>query len=208
MNFDFETKPMNNSNNGITLDLDKGVSLDLTKKAPTMTNARIGVGWDMMVGAPKDADLDVSALLFDSTGQITNVADVVFYNNPAHSSGAVKSSGDNRTGEGEGDDESILIDFTKVPSNIVSIVIPVTIHEAETRQQTFGLVQNAFVNLYDDSNNTKLATFNLTEDYSTDTAIITVALNRTSDGWSFNTIGDGLIANLNEIIQLNYKKYF
>lgn len=192
---------------GFDLDLNKGFSLDLTK---SLKNVRVGIGWDMVnnFSSSGDADLDLSAFLIEGNGYVNRVEDVVYFNNQTHYTGSVKSSGDNRTGEGDGDDEEMFVDFDRVPQNITNIVFLATIHEAQTRHQTFGMVQNAYVKLYDDDTGQTLANFNLTDEYSTDTAIVAVSLNRTGSGWSFKAIGEGQIADLIGLTKINFKQYF
>ncbi|MBY0120411.1 TerD family protein [Bacillus sp. S/N-304-OC-R1] len=179
------------------IQLAKGQRIDLTKTNPGLTKAIIGLGWDTnKYQGGHDFDLDASAFLVDENNRCQNDLDFVFYNNLQHPSGAVIHTGDNRTGEGEGDDEQLVVDFTKIPSNVHRIGITVTIHDAEIRQQNFGQVSNAFVRLVDDSNNQELLRFDLGEDFSIETAVVVCELYRHGNDWKFNAIGSGFSGGL------------
>jgi tellurium resistance protein TerD len=122
--------------------------------------------------------------------------DFIFYNNLIHPSGAVEHTGDNRTGEGEGDDEQIKINFSKVPSHIERIAITVTIHDAEARSQNFGQVSNAFVRVVDEQTENEILRFDLGEDFSVETAVVICELYRHNGDWKFNAIGSGFAGGL------------
>lgn len=140
--------------------------------------------------------MDASAFLADANNRVIHDEDFIFYNNLVHSSGAVKHTGDNRTGEGEGDDEQIKIDFSKVPSHVERIAITVTIHEAEARNQNFGQVSNAFVRVVDEETNREILRFDLGEDFSVETAVVVCELYRHNGDWKFNAIGSGFAGGL------------
>ncbi|MEK3854620.1 TerD family protein [Cytobacillus sp. FSL H8-0458] len=179
------------------IQLSKGQRIDLTKTNPGLTKAIIGLGWDTnKYNGGHDFDLDASAFLADENSKCANDHDFIFYNNLQHPSGAVIHTGDNRTGEGDGDDEQLVVDFTKIPSHVHRIGITVTIHDAELRQQNFGQVSNAFVRLVDESNNQELLRFDLGEDFSIETAVVFCELYRHGSDWKFNAIGSGFSGGL------------
>lgn len=179
------------------IQLAKGQRIDLTKTNPGLTKAIIGLGWDTnKYQGGHDFDLDASAFLVDSNNKCQNDHDFVFYNNLEHPSGSVVHTGDNRTGEGDGDDEQLIVDFTKIPPSVHRIGITVTIHDAELRQQNFGQVSNAFVRLLDNANNQELLRFDLGEDFSIETAVVVCELYRHGKDWKFNAIGSGFSGGL------------
>ncbi|MCB6219292.1 TerD family protein [Bacillus paralicheniformis] len=181
----------------MAIQLSKGQRIDLTKTNPGLTKALIGLGWDTnKYTGGADFDLDASAFLVDQNDRCINERDFVFYNNLEHPSGAVIHTGDNRTGEGEGDDEQIIVDFSKIPDHVEKIGITVTIHEAESRRQNFGQVSNAFVRLVDESTNEELLRFDLGEDFSIETAVVVCELYRHGADWKFNAIGSGFSGGL------------
>ena len=192
--------PITMPSGAITLDLTKGSVLDLTKRNPGLRHIKAGCGWDV-AGMGAAFDLDVSAFLLGANGKISSGADVVFFNNM--SVPGVKLSGDNRTGVGEGDDETIEIDLTAVPATVSRIVICVTICEAVARQQTFGMVNNSYVRLLDaDQGDKDLCIFRLKEDGSTSTAMIFAELVRNGADWEFKAIGEGKQGDLNTLAAL------
>ena len=135
------------------ISLQKGQKVSLTKGNPGLTKVVVGLGWDVnSFDTGGDFDLDAAAFLLGESGKVTSSGDFVFYGNLKHSSGAVEHLGDNLTGEGAGDDEQIRIDLTKVPDNIQRIAFTVTIYEAESRRQNFGMVNNAFFRIFDETN--------------------------------------------------------
>lgn len=179
------------------IQLAKGQRIDLTKTNPGLTKAIIGLGWDTnKYQGGHDFDLDASAFLVDSNNKCQNDHDFVFYNNLEHPSGSIIHTGDNRTGEGDGDDEQLIVDFTKIPPSVHRIGITVTIHDAELRQQNFGQVSNAFVRLVDNANNQELLRFDLGEDFSIETAVVVCELYRHGNDWKFNAIGSGFSGGL------------
>lgn len=171
--------------------------MDLTKTNPGLTKAIIGLGWDTnRYSGGHDFDLDASAFLTDANNRVINDLDFIFYNNLIHSSGSVEHTGDNRTGEGEGDDEQIKINFSKVPSHVHRIAITVTIHDAEARSQNFGQVSNAFVRLVDEDTGSEVLRYDLGEDFSVETAVVICELYRHNGDWKFNAIGSGFAGGL------------
>ncbi|GAA0348385.1 TerD family protein [Bacillus carboniphilus] len=181
----------------MSINLQKGQKIDLTKTNPGLTKVMVGLGWDTnRYDGKNDFDLDASAFLADENGKVTNDSDFIFYNQLKHPSGGVEHTGDNRTGEGDGDDEQILIDFSKVPSHVHRIAIAVTIHDAETRSQNFGQVSNAFVRVVNDATQVEVLRFDLGEDFSVETALVVCELYRHDGEWKFNAIGSGFQGGL------------
>lgn len=188
------------NNNGVNaLNLQKNDILDLTKRNPGLKNVILGAGWDV-ASVGKDFDLDISAFLLNENNKVTNISeDVIFFNNLQ--SQGIRLAGDNRTGAGDGDDERIEIDLSSIRNNVSKIVFIVTIHEAQNRRQTFGMVENSYVRLLDVANNEKeICRFNLKENGSTVTSVIFAELYRQGSEWQFKAIGDGKIADLNGIL--------
>lgn len=181
----------------MAIQLSKGQRIDLTKSNPDLTRAIIGLGWDTNKYSGGQAfDLDASAFLAGVDGRCTGDLDFVFYNNLEHPSQSVIHSGDNRTGEGDGDDEQLIVDFTKIPSNIDKIAITVTIHDGEQRNQNFGQVSNAFVRLESADTNEELLRFDLGEDFSIETAVVFCELYRHGQDWKFSAVGSGFSGGL------------
>ncbi|UYO35928.1 TerD family protein [Bacillus zhangzhouensis] len=188
----------------MAIQLSKGQRVDLTKTNPGLTRVMIGLGWDTnKYSGGADFDLDASAFLVDANNRCQQDTDFVFYNNLQHPSGSVTHTGDNRTGEGDGDDEQILVDFSKIPANIDRIGITVTIHDAETRNQNFGQVSNAFVRVVNEEGGEELIRFDLGEDFSIETAVVVCELYRHGSDWKFNAIGSGFSGGLAALCQ-NY----
>ncbi|MDO3661058.1 TerD family protein [Bacillus sp. C28GYM-DRY-1] len=181
----------------MAIQLSKGQRIDLTKTNPGLAKAVIGLGWDTnKYSGGHDFDLDASAFLVDAHDNCVNDLDFVFYNNLEHPSGGVIHTGDNRTGEGDGDDEQIIVDFSKIPAHIEKIGITVTIHDAEARSQNFGQVTNAFVRVVDEETQDELLRFDLGEDFSIETAVVVCELYRHGGEWKFNAIGSGFSGGL------------
>ena len=174
------------------INLTKGQKVNLTKDNPDLTKVVVGLGWNANAFDTGGAfDLDASAFLLGDNGRVTNDEDFVFYHNLTHVSGAVKHSGDNRTGDGDGDDEQITIDLSGVPQNIVRIAITATIDDPKALGLNFGQVNDAYIRVFDANTNEELYRFDLTEDYSIETAIVFGELYRHNGEWKFNAIGNG-----------------
>lgn len=172
--------------------LQKGQKVSLTKDNAGLTKIMVGIGWDInQFDTGGDFDLDSEAFLVGENGKVTKQEDFVFYGNLKHPSGAVEHQGDNRTGAGEGDDEIIRIDLSKVPAEIQKIVFAVTIYDAENRRQNFGQVNNAFVRIVDEAKNEELLRYDLGEDFSIETAAVFGELYKHNNEWKFNAIGSG-----------------
>lgn len=181
----------------MTINLSKGERIDLTKTNPGLKKAIIGLGWDTnKYSGGYDFDLDASAFLVGSDNTVTNDKDFVFYNNLQGGNGSVVHTGDNRTGEGEGDDEQLIIDFTKVPDHIQKVAITVTIHDAEQRAQNFGQVSNAFVRLVNEETNEEVLRYDLAEEFSIETALVVCELYKHDGEWKFNAVGSGFQGGL------------
>ena len=175
----------------------KGQKVDLTKGNPGLSKIMVGLGWDTnKYDGGFDFDLDAAAFLLNAGGKVNADSDFIFYNNKLHESGAVEHMGDNLTGEGEGDDEVINVDLSKIPANVDKIDFTVTIHEAEQRCQNFGQVSNAYIRVVNDANGTELIRFDLGEDFSVETAIVVGELYRNGGEWKFNAIGAGFSGGL------------
>ena len=176
----------------MAISLQKGQKVDLTKGNPSLKKLLIGLGWDTnKYDGGSDFDLDAAAFLLGDNGKVTSDEDFVFYNNLKHKSGAVEHMGDNLTGEGEGDDEEIKVDLSKVPPQITKIDFTVTIYDAEARRQTFGQVSNAYIRVVDDETGKELIRYDLGEDFSVETAVVVGEIYRNKGEWKFNAIGSG-----------------
>ncbi|MCQ4086650.1 TerD family protein [Saccharibacillus sp. JS10] len=181
----------------MTISLSKGQRIDLTKTNPGLQKVLIGLGWDTnKYSGGADYDLDASVFLLHEDGRAKGIEDFVFYNNPKTPNGSVVHTGDNRTGEGEGDDEQVIVDFSLVPANITRIGITVTIHDAEARMQNFGQVSNAFVRVLDAEDNREVLRYDLGEEFSVETAVVICELYRQGADWKFQAIGSGFAGGL------------
>ena len=179
------------------INLSKGQKVDLTKGNRGLKSIMVGLGWDVNAfDSGADFDLDAAAFMLGADGKCPTDKEFVFYGNLNHSSGAVNHMGDNLTGEGEGDDEQIQIDLSKIPANIEKIAFTVTIYDADQRRQNFGQVSNAFIRIVDESSNTELIRYDLGEDFSIETAVVVGELYRNNGEWKFNAIGSGFQGGL------------
>ena len=176
--------------------LSKGGNVSLTKAAPNLTAIAVGLGWDVRSTAGDDFDLDASALALGDNHKILSDEWFVFFNNLRSPDGSIEHQGDNLTGEGEGDDEVINIDLKSVPPQAVSIVITVSIYDAESRRQSFGQVRNAYIRVVNLANDVELARYDLTEDASVETAMVFGEVYRHSGEWKFRAIGQGYASGL------------
>ncbi|MCI9051222.1 MAG: TerD family protein [Lachnospiraceae bacterium] len=179
------------------INLTKGQKVDLTKGNPGLKKIMVGLGWDVnQFDSGADFDLDAAAFLLGENGKTPTEKEFVFYGNLEHPSGAVKHMGDNLTGDGEGDDEQVSVDLSKVPANIQKIAFTVTIYDADVRHQNFGQVSNAFIRIVDETNNQEIIRYDLGEDFSIETAIVVGELYRNNGEWKFNAIGSGFQGGL------------
>lgn len=172
--------------------LSKGQKISLTKGNPGLKKVVVGLGWDVNAfDTGASFDLDSSAFLLTDAGKVSKPEDFVFYGNLNHPSGAVSHCGDNLTGAGDGDDEQIKIDLSKVPAEITKIDFTVTIHEAEARRQNFGQINNSFIRIYNDETGEEILRYDLGEDFSIETAAVFGELYKHDNEWKFNAIGSG-----------------
>lgn len=180
------------------INLTKGQRVDVG-----LQHAGIGLGWNPNAQASAEPyDLDASAFLLGENGKLLGAEFFVFYNNPNSPDGAVQSSGDNRDGEGEGDDETLFVNLPAVDARVSEIVFTVTIHEAEERRQNFGQVRNAFIRIYDKSNGQEICKYELDEDFSTESAVIFGRLYRRNASWKFEAIGTGHDGGLQSLLNI------
>lgn len=180
----------------MAISLQKGGNVNLSKEAPGLSKMVIGLGWDVRATDGNAFDLDGSAFLLKADGKVRGDADFIFYNNLKSVEGSVAHSGDNRTGAGDGDDETVTINLAEVPANVDRIAICVTIHDADARRQNFGMVQKAFVRCVNASGNTEIARFDLSEDGSAETAMVFGEVYRNGGDWKFKAVGQGFKGGL------------
>ncbi|WP_394434481.1 TerD family protein [Streptomyces sp. SGAir0957] len=181
--------------------LSKGGNVSLSKEAPGLTAVVVGLGWDVRTTTGTDFDLDASAILTSAEGKVRNDKDFVFFNNLKSADGSVEHTGDNLTGEGEGDDEQVKVDLSAVPADVDKIVFPVSIYDAENRQQSFGQVRNAFIRVVNQTGGAEIARYDLSEDASTETAMVFGELYRNGAEWKFRAVGQGYASGLRGIAQ-------
>ena len=185
----------------MAISLQKGGNISLSKEAPSMTKMVLGLGWDVRATDGSAFDLDASAFLLNASGKVRSDADFIFYNQAKSADGSVEHTGDNRTGEGDGDDETIVVDLTRVPADVEKVAVAVTIHDAEARNQNFGQVSSAYIRCVNESNNTEVARYDLSEDASVETAMIFGEIYRHNGEWKFKAIGQGFKGGLGPLAQ-------
>jgi tellurium resistance protein TerD len=183
----------------MALTLSKGSSLSLSKEDPTLVRTRVGLGWDVRSTDGVAFDLDASALLLDADGKVRTDEDFIFYNQPKDTVGSVEHQGDNKTGEGDGDDEQITVDLSLVPADIQKIVFAVSIHEGQERGQNFGQVRNAYIRLLNDDTQAEVVRYDLSEDAGAEAALNFAELYRHNGEWKFRAVGQGYVAGLRGI---------
>ena len=176
--------------------LSKGGNVSLTKAAPNLTAVTVGLGWDARTTAGGDFDLDASALGCDASGKVLGDPWFIFFNNLASPDQSVQHLGDNRTGEGEGDDEQVNVDLAKIPAEVDKVVFVVSIYDAEKLNLSFGQVRNAFIRVVNQADGSELARYDLSEDASTETAMVFGEIYRNSGEWKFRAIGQGYSTGL------------
>ncbi|AOJ43098.1 MULTISPECIES: TerD family protein [Burkholderia] len=180
----------------MALTLQKGGNLSLSKTDPSLTRILVGLGWDPRATDGAEFDLDASAFLLGANGKVRGEADFIFYNQLRSQDGSVEHTGDNRTGAGDGDDEVIKVDLSRVPADIDKIAFTVTIHDAEARKQNFGQVSNSFIRVVNEISGAEVVRYDLAEDASTETAMIFAELYRSNGEWKFRAVGQGYAGGL------------
>lgn len=180
----------------MAVSLSKGGNVSLSKEAPGLTAIVVGLGWDPRATDGQQFDLDASAFLLKPDGKVRADSDFIFYNNKTSSDGSVVHQGDNTTGQGDGDDESVEIDLSKVPAEVDKIAVTVTIHEADGRNQNFGQVSKAYIRVMNKNGGAEIARYDLSEDASTDTAMIFGEVYRHGADWKFKAVGQGYAGGL------------
>ncbi|MBF0584787.1 MAG: TerD family protein [Magnetococcales bacterium] len=180
----------------MAISLSKGGNVSLSRNEPDLKRILVGLGWEARSTNGSDFDLDASAFMLGENGKVRRDEDFIFYNQLVSSCGSMRHNGDNRTGAGEGDDETLEIVLAKVPDLIKRVVVCVTIHDADARKQNFGQVGNAFVRIVNLDNDVEIVRFDLTEDYSTETAMIFGEIYRRDGEWKFRAVGQGFAGGL------------
>jgi len=185
----------------MAISLTKGQNVSLSKTDPNLKNVLVGLGWDTRSTDGQDFDLDTSVFMATENGKVPSDRHFIFYNQLVSPCGGVEHTGDNLTGDGDGDDESVIVQLDKVESNIKSLFITVTIHDAEARRQNFGQVSNAFVRIVNNDTSDEIVRFDLSEDYSTETAMVFGEIYRHNGEWKFRAIGQGYTGGLYSLCQ-------
>ena len=185
----------------MAISLTKGQNISLSKTDPSLKNVLVGLGWDARSTDGQDFDLDASVFMATENGKVPSDRHFIFYNQLVSPCGGVEHTGDNLTGDGDGDDESVIVQLDKVESNIKSLFITVTIHDAEARRQNFGQVSNAFVRIVNNDTSDEIVRFDLSEDYSTETAMVFGEIYRHNGEWKFRAIGQGYTGGLYSLCQ-------
>jgi tellurium resistance protein TerD len=185
------------------ISLTKGGNVNLSKEAPSMQRASIGLGWDARSTDGSPFDLDASAFMLNVSDKVRSDADFIFYNQPKSAEGSLEHRGDNRTGAGEGDDEVLGVDLGKVPVDVQKIAFAATIHEADARRQNFGMVRRAYIRIVNEANAQEIARYDLSEDASTEAAMIFGELYRQGSDWKFRAVGQGFVGGLGPLAK-NY----
>jgi tellurium resistance protein TerD len=180
----------------MAITLQKGGNVSLSKTDPNLRQVLVGLGWAARASDGADFDLDASLFMVQENGKVRSDADFIFYNQLISTCGAITHTGDNKTGAGDGDDEALTITLATMPAAITRLVIAVTIHDAVARKQNFGMVEDAFVRIVNSETDTEIARFDLSEDYSTETAMVFAEVYRHRDEWKFKAVGQGYAGGL------------
>lgn len=186
----------------MALSLQKGQNLSLSKTDPTLKKLMIGLGWDERATDGADFDLDASIFMLGANGKVRSNDDFIYYGQLKSKDGSVVHTGDNLTGEGDGDDESVLVNLDAIPADVDKLVVAVTIHEAAKRNQSFGQVVNAFCRIVNSENGNEVTRYDLSEDYSTETAMNFAEVYRNNGEWKFKAIGQGYAGGLAALCQV------
>lgn len=187
----------------MSISLAKGGNVSLSKEAPGLTRILIGLGWDERATDGTEFDLDASAFILGGNDKVRSDSDFIFYNNLRSSDGSVEHAGDNRTGGGDGDDEQIKVDLSRVPADVQKVAVTVTIHDGEGRRQNFGMVSNAFIRVVDEASGREITRYDLNEDASVETAMIFGEVYRNGTDWKFRAVGQGFKGGLGPLAR-NY----
>ena len=180
----------------MAVSLSKGGNVSLSKEAPGLKAMMVGLGWDARSTDGQGFDLDAVAFILTSSGKVKDDKGFIFYNNKSGAGGSIEHQGDNTTGEGEGDDEKILMNLDGIPADVDKVVVAVTIHDAEKRSQNFGQVTNAFMRVTNADGGTEIARFDLSEDASVETAMIFGEIYKRGEEWKFKAVGQGFAGGL------------
>jgi tellurium resistance protein TerD len=185
----------------VAVSLTKGGNVSLSKEAPGLNKVHVGLGWDARVTDGQGFDLDASVFLLNEGGKVRSDADFVFYNNKQGAGGAVEHQGDNTSGAGDGDDEVVLVNLSNLPAEVQKLSFAVTIHEAEGRNQNFGMVGNAYIRVLNGDGGREIARYDLSEDASVEAAMVFGELYRHSGEWKFKAVGQGFKGGLGPLAQ-------
>ena len=180
----------------MAVSLQKGGNVSLTKEAPGLTNVIAGLGWDTRQTDGAAFDLDASVFMLGEDGKVLSDAAFIFFNNKKSPDGSVEHMGDNRSGEGEGDDEQVKLNLATMAADVKKIVFSVTIYDADTRKQNFGQVSNAYIRLVNEADNKEIARYDLSEDASVETAMLFGEVYRHNAEWKFKAVGQGFAGGL------------
>lgn len=187
----------------MAINLQKGQKISLTKDNAGLSKIMVGLGWDpveqggkglfggLFKGGTPNIDCDASVFVLDSSDKITNKNDIIYFGNLTHKSGSICHMGDNLTGDGDGDDEQIMVELSRVPKDVSKLVFVVNIYDCVKRKQHFGMIRNAFIRIVNLSNNQELVRYNLSDDYSNKTALFVGELYRHNEEWKFGATGEG-----------------
>ncbi|WP_371480053.1 TerD family protein [Kitasatospora sp. NBC_00315] len=181
--------------------LSKGGNVSLTKEAPGLSAVTVGLGWDVRTTTGAEFDLDASAIVLNADGKVLSNSHFVFFNNTSTPDNTVVHTGDNRTGEGAGDDEAINVNLAGLPAEATKITFPVSIYDAVARSQSFGQVRNAYIRVLNAAGGAEIARYDLSEDAATETAMIFGELYRNGAEWKFRAVGQGYASGLAGIAQ-------
>lgn len=180
----------------MAISLSKGGNVNLSKEAPGLNKILVGLGWDARATDGAAFDLDASAFLVKMDGKVRSDADFIFYNQPKSACGSIEHTGDNKTGAGEGDDEAVKVTLSTIPADLDKIVFAVTIHDAEARKQNFGQVSHAYIRIVNEDGGAEIARYDLSEDASTETAMVFGEIYRVGTDWKFKAVGQGFAGGL------------
>lgn len=180
----------------MAISLSKGGNVNLSKEAPGLNKILVGLGWDARATDGAAFDLDASAFLVKMDGKVRSDADFIFYNQPKSACGSIEHTGDNKTGAGDGDDEAVKVTLSTIPADLDKIVFAVTIHDAEARKQNFGQVSHAYIRIVNEDGGAEIARYDLSEDASTETAMVFGEIYRVGTDWKFKAVGQGFAGGL------------